>query len=209
MKTLKLIATALLVLVITSSCDNSDDADILVVEGVENGEIVFDLQLEKHTFNTRLLALIEEEIALRSQLEQDPDNQDNQQQLEENLAEQEIVQARLNLVQSELVSFGIGPIPPPPPCADLPPADCPIGLEALQQLLISDVVENFSAQIIDIQTDAVLYQFQTSAQSDIREDLIALPLEIDLGQLPDRAIVQVQKQIGGEDRSYETLVSFR
>ena len=208
MKKIKLLLGVLLALFLSVSCDDSDDQDVLNVPELEEGTIVLSLQLEKHSVNTQLLALIEEEKALRIELEQDPDNTDFQQQLDENLDDQDVAQIRLNLVNSDLVALRIGPIPPPPPCANLP-TDCPIGIGSLQQLIISEVVTNFSAQIVDRDTDELIYQFDTSQSSEIREDLISYPLGIDLGQLPDTAIVRVQQQIGGEDRSFEALVAFR
>ena len=208
MKKIKLLLGVLLALFLSVSCDDSDDQDVLNVPELEEGTIVLSLQLEKHSVNTQLLALIEEEKALRIELEQDPDNAGLQQQLDENLADQDVAQVRLNLVNSDIVALRIGPVPPPPPCADLP-TDCPVRIEALESLLVSEVVENFSASILDRDTNELIYQFDSFEVSNIREDLVSYPLGIDLGQLPDTAIINVQQQIGGEDRSFDALVAFR
>lgn len=211
MKTIKLILGVLMLLFLSVSCDDSDDSDDQGVSNVpelEEGTVVLSLQLEKHAVNTALLALKREEKNIRIQLEQNPDNEDFQQQLDENLANQQIAQTRLNLVNSDLVALKIGPIPPPPPCADLP-TDCPIGIDSLRQLLVSEIVKNFMARIIDRDTNELIYQFTNAEDSDIREDLIAWSLDVDLEQLPDTAVITIQQELGGEDRSFEVLVAFR
>ncbi|WP_299223045.1 hypothetical protein [uncultured Aquimarina sp.] len=202
MKTIQVCIGLFMLAVVPFGCSD-DDLEIEVIEEIANGETVLELQFEDYALGVEEIGLNQRKEELLIILENDPQN-DNA------LGELEIVNNRLSfieerggMIEARLVGFGLGPIPPLPPCFDPgPDNNCPILLNVVNKILIEQNLNGFGFQIVDPQSEEVLFALEEFEASELNENLLQSPFNTEGIQLPEEFLVVVKKFEGEMDLSY-------
>ena len=202
MKTIKVLV-ALLFITTIFGCNEDDD----VVNDQNNqlftGEDRLELQFQSYAVDLQIRSLLERREEILVGLEQDPDNQSL-------LAELEDVEGGLisatelnNQISNNIVGFGLGPVPPPPPCLDPGPLDnCILFIGDLRRLSLGINVDNFQFIFSDLQTQEELFSASAPSPSNISQNLEEYAIPIDGLTLPEVFLVSVSKQTGGLVETY-------
>ena len=207
MKTIKVCITLLMLGIAPFSCSD-DDLTIQPINEIASGEAVLELQLEAYALSIDEAVLEQRRDELLTILDEDSGNDNAMGELESVESELRQIVERIPIVASGIVSFGLGPIPPLPPCEPNPENNCPIPIGNVKKLLIDRNTLNFSLEIINPETEDVLFVVEEFNDSEINENLLESRFEIDGEQFPEEVLIEIRKGEGGEDFFYDFHATF-
>jgi len=164
---------------------------------------VLELQLEDYTLDVEELMLSQRKEELLIILENDPQNDNALGELESVDGRLGTIEERLGIIENRIVGFGLGPIPPLPPCFDPGPENnCPILLTDVSKLLIEQNLKDFRFQVINPETEEVLLVLEEFDVSELNENLLESPFLTEGIEFPNEFLINVTKNEEGIDVSY-------
>ena len=210
MKTIQVCIGLFLMAVVPFSCSDDDiGIEPEPIDEIASGETVLELQLEAYALDVDTAILNQRREELLVILEEDPDNDNASGELEDIDDQLSIVGERLGVVTEMIAGFGLGPIPIPPPCKPLPDFNCPFIFGNFNKLLIGrQVIDDFRFEIIDPETEDLLFVFEEFSNSELNENLLESPFNVETGEFPEEFIVNVSKIENGQDVSYTFFGTF-
>ncbi|GAA0716440.1 hypothetical protein GCM10009430_12160 [Aquimarina litoralis] len=202
MKTIQVCIAMIMLAAVPFGCSD-DDLETEVIDEIAKGETVLELQFEDYSLSVEETRLNQRRVELLIILENDPQNDNALGELESVNNRLGFIEERSNVIEERLVGFGLGPIPPLPPCFDPgPDNNCPIPLNSVVTIAVEQNLNSFGLQIIDPQSEEVLFALEEFEASELNENLLESPFNVEGIQFPEEFLVVVKKVEGDLDLSY-------
>lgn len=203
MKTIQVCIGLFMLAMVPFGCSEDDLASETIPE-IASGETILELQLEDYAIGVEEILLSQRKEELLIILENDPQNDNALGELESVNSRLMVIEERNLIIEERIVGFGLGPIPPLPPCFDPGPENnCPILLGNVNTFLIEQNLQDFRFQIINPETEEVILVLEEFNESELNENLLESPFITEGIEFPDEFLINVTKLEEGMDVSYD------